>query len=45
LFINPTAIGYGMPIFKELTAYQSFEVKEVRHFECGIIVLVYKPVK
>ena len=44
LFINPTAIGNGMPIFKELSAYQSFEVKEVKHFECGIIVLVYKPI-
>ena len=44
LFINPTAIGNGMPIFKELSTYQSFEVKEVKNFECGIIVLVYKPI-
>ena len=44
LFINPTAIGNGMPIFKELNKNQSFSVKEVKHFECGIIVLVYKPI-
>ena len=44
LFINPTAIGNGMPIFKELKAFQNFSVKDVKHFECGIIVLVYKPI-
>jgi dihydrofolate reductase len=43
LFVNPAAIGNGMPIFKELKETQKFHVKEVKHFECGIIVLVYKP--
>ncbi|MBK8349994.1 MAG: dihydrofolate reductase family protein [Saprospiraceae bacterium] len=45
LFMNPTAIGKGMPIFNELSAYQNFEVKEVKHFECGIILLVFKPIQ
>lgn len=43
LFINPSAIGNGMPIFKELTSMQKFSVMNVRNFECGIIVLAYKP--
>lgn len=44
LFINPTAIGNGMPIFKELKEFQNFSLKDVKHFDCGIIVLVYKPI-
>ncbi len=44
LFVNPTAIGNGMPIFKELTEMQKFSVKNVKHFECGIIALIYKPI-
>lgn len=42
LFINPIVIGNGMSIFKEFSGYQSFEVEEVKNFDCGIIVLVYK---
>lgn len=44
LFVNPSAIGSGMPIFKELTAMQKFSVVNVKHFECGIITLIYKPI-
>lgn len=44
LFINPTAIGNGMPIFKELAAMQAFNVLHVKHFDCGIIVLTYQPI-
>lgn len=43
LFINPSAIGNGMPIFKELTEMQNFSVLDVRNFDCGIITLIYKP--
>lgn len=44
LFINPSAIGNGMPIFKELTEMQQFNVVDVQNFECGIVTLVYKPI-
>lgn len=43
LFVNPAAIGNGMPIFKELTVMQKFSVIDVKHFACGIITLIYKP--
>ena len=44
LFVNPTAIGSGMPIFKELSSNQKFGVVGVKSFECGIITLIYKPI-
>jgi len=43
LFVNPAAIGNGMPIFKELTEMQKFDLIGVRNFDCGIVVLNYKP--
>ncbi len=43
LFINPTAIGNGMPIFRELNANQLFNVLNVNHFDCGIIAITYQP--
>src|SRR5690606_31448570 len=43
LFVNPAAIGNGMPIFKELNEKQKFSVMDVRIFDCGIIALIYKP--
>ncbi len=45
LFINPAAIGTGMPIFKELNAMQKFITLGVNHFDCGIIVMTYKPIQ
>lgn len=44
LFVNPAAIGNGMPIFKELTEMQKFSVIDVQNFECGIVAMVYKPI-
>ena len=41
LFINPTAIGSGMTIFKDLHQKQSLKLAESRSFECGIVVLKY----
>ena len=43
LLINPTAIGNGMPIFKELDSIQNFNLIKAIPFECGIVVLYYKP--
>ncbi|MEP7196372.1 MAG: dihydrofolate reductase family protein [Saprospiraceae bacterium] len=43
LFINPAAIGSGLPIFHNIEKTQSFTLKSSKHFDCGIIVLCYVP--
>ena len=43
LFINPTAIGTGMTIFKELDSKQDLKLVKSTSFDCGIIVLDYVP--
>ena len=43
LFINPTAIGNGMTIFKELDHKQNLTLVKSTSFECGIVVLNYEP--
>lgn len=43
LFINPAAIGKGISIFNALNNNQNYILKSSKHFECGIIVLVYSP--
>lgn len=43
LFINPTAIGNGLPIFKELGSGQNLILKKSTAFTCGIVVLCYVP--
>jgi dihydrofolate reductase len=43
LFINPTAIGNGMTIFKELDSKQYLTFVKSTSFECGIVVLHYEP--
>lgn len=42
LFINPTAIGNGMTIFKELESKQPLSLVKATSFECGIVVLHYE---
>jgi len=44
LFVNPTAIGKGMPIFADLAANQPYTMEKATQFECGIVVLKYSPV-
>lgn len=44
LFINPVAIGKGMPIFNDITQAQNFELVFSKPFDCGITVLKYKPI-
>jgi len=41
LFINPVILGKGMPIFREIEAMQQIKLISAKHFQCGIIVLVY----
>lgn len=43
LFINPTAIGNGMSIFKELDNKQNLMLVKSTSFDCGIVVLNYEP--
>jgi dihydrofolate reductase len=43
LFINPTAIGNGMTIFKELDSKQNLKLVKSTSFGCGIVVLNYEP--
>lgn len=43
LFVNPAILGKGMPIFQEVERTQKLNLLSSKHFECGIIVLVYKP--
>ena len=42
LFINPTAIGNGMSIFKELDDKQNLVFVKSTSFDCGIVVLNYE---
>ncbi len=44
LFINPSAIGKGLPIFKEIN--KNFNLKLVKSiaFDCGIVMNQYEPV-
>ena len=41
LFVNPSAISNGMPIFEKLSAPQKLALMEVQPFTCGITVLHY----
>jgi dihydrofolate reductase len=45
LFVNPTAIGNGMPIFKSLENNLNLKLIKAKPFKCGIVVLCYKPKK
>lgn len=41
LFINPTAIGNGMTIFKGLDKNLLLELKITKQFDCGIVMSCY----
>jgi dihydrofolate reductase len=41
LFVNPAALGTGMPIFAALTEKQPLQLKDATAFSCGITVLHY----
>lgn len=43
LFVNPTAIGAGMPVFADLGDYQRFRLVSAQPFECGITALHLAP--
>ncbi len=43
LFVNPAALGKGMPIFEGLEAMRKLELKKSQAFPCGIVLLCYEP--
>jgi dihydrofolate reductase len=43
LFVNPAAIGQGMTIFEGVGGKRPFKRVESRAFDCGIVVLCYRP--
>lgn len=43
LHICPTAVGSGRRLFPDASAYKSFELKETRNYDTGVIFLKYKP--
>ena len=43
LFVNPIALGGGMPIFEGLDHDLPLTLVEARPFACGIVVLHYQP--
>jgi dihydrofolate reductase len=43
LFVNPTAIGTGMPVFPTAGGYQRLRLVTARPFDCGITALHYEP--
>ena len=45
LFINPTAIGNGMTIFKGLNKNLNLKLKTVKQFDCGISLICYEIIK
>jgi dihydrofolate reductase len=42
LFVNPVALGAGMPIFRDLDSKQMFVLEMARAFSCGIVVIRYR---
>ncbi|MFH5831973.1 dihydrofolate reductase family protein [Halalkalibaculum sp. DA384] len=43
LFVNPVALGGGLPIFNNLNEYQHLNLVQSRAFGCGIVLLHYEP--
>jgi dihydrofolate reductase len=45
LFVNPAALGAGMPVFPNRSAHQRLRFVTAQPFECGITALHYEPVR
>lgn len=41
LFVNPVAIGKGMPIFNTIVSQQKYKLESTKQFVCGITVITY----
>ncbi|MFB4318105.1 dihydrofolate reductase family protein [Actinomadura sp. 21ATH] len=45
LFVDPAAIGAGIPVFPSTGAKHRFRLASSRTFDCGILALHYEPVR
>ncbi|MEV6362939.1 dihydrofolate reductase family protein [Nocardia asteroides] len=43
LFVNPTAIGAGLPVFAATGTNQQFVLESATRFDCGVVGLRYVP--
>ncbi|NUP76008.1 MAG: dihydrofolate reductase [Nonomuraea sp.] len=43
LFVNPVAIGAGLPLFAPGEGYRRLRLKGARPFDCGLVALHYTP--
>ena len=43
LFVNPAAIGAGLPVFPAGEAPEHLELVAATPFDCGIVALHYRP--
>ncbi|GIH97000.1 dihydrofolate reductase family protein [Planobispora siamensis] len=43
LFVNPVALGGGMPVFPDSGAYHRLSLVTARPFDCGITVFHFEP--
>ncbi|TDE11491.1 dihydrofolate reductase family protein [Jiangella asiatica] len=43
LFVNPAAIGAGLPVFPDAETYGRFRMVRARSFDCGIAALHLEP--
>ena len=41
-FVNPVALGKGVPIFSELEKFQRLKLKKSVSYDCGIVMLNYE---
>jgi dihydrofolate reductase len=42
LFVNPVALGQGLPLFNQLTENKKLQLKSAQAYGCGIAVLEYQ---
>lgn len=45
LFVNPVALGAGMPVFPDVGAHQRLRLVTSRPFECGVTALHLEPAR
>ena len=45
LIVNPTILGSGLPLFKNIKDRVNLELLKTKTFACGAIALYYEPMK